>query len=75
MLIGAQVPGGKLGPGTSKGAAALVLCARRSVLDVEPKGGTCTHVNNVVNYDAGTKLSMVGAWPKSILADVASTGQ
>ena len=29
-LIGARVPGGKLGPGRSKGAAALVLCARSS---------------------------------------------
>ena len=41
MLIGARVPGGKLSPVLSKGSAALVLCARSSVLDVEPRGGTC----------------------------------
>ena len=35
MLIGAQVPGRKLGPGPSKDAAALVLCARSGALNVE----------------------------------------
>ena len=30
MLIGARVPDEKLGPGMSKGASALVMCARSS---------------------------------------------
>ena len=73
MTIGACVPGGKLGPRTSKGAAALVLCARSSGLDVEPRAGACAHVNNVAYCSMGTKLSMVGARPAS-MADAASTG-
>ena len=48
MLIGARVPGGKLGSGKSKGTATLVLCTMR-------------HVNNMAHCGARTKLSMVGA--------------
>ena len=51
MPIGAQVPGRKLGPGTSRGAAALVLCARSGTLNVEPRGGVCAHVDNVAHCD------------------------
>ena len=67
MLIGAPVPFGKLGPVTSKCAATLVLCARSSVLNVEPRGGACALVNNVAHCGAGTKLSMVGVWPASTM--------
>ena len=60
MVIGARVPGGKLGSGKSKGTAALVLCTRSSGLDVEPRGGACAHVNNMAHCGARTKLFMVG---------------
>ena len=44
MLIGARVR--KLGPGTSLGTSALILCAKSGALNVEPRGGACMHVNN-----------------------------
>ena len=58
MLIGGRVPGRKLGPETSRGPATLVGCSRSSALNVEPRGGACVHINNVVHCCAETKLSM-----------------
>ena len=58
----------------SRDATALALCARSGALNVEPRGGACTHVYSVAQCGAETKLSMVGAWPASTMADIASTG-
>ena len=51
-VIGARVPGGKLGPGRSRGTATLVLHTRSSAHNVEPRGGAGVHVNNVAHCGA-----------------------
>ena len=74
MVIGARVPGGKLGPKMSRGAATLLLCTRSGALNMEPRGGAGAHVNNVKHCGTDTKTSVVRACSAPTMADVASTG-
>ena len=74
MLTGARVPGGKLDPRTSTGAATVVLYTRCGMLNVKPRGGASGHTKNVAHCREETKTSMVWAWPALTMVDVASTG-
>ena len=68
-----------MGPSFKQGTQAPISllpgCQSPDSVDVEPRGGACTLDNKVVHCGAGTKLSMVGVWPASNMADLASTDE